>query len=272
MYQYLDLARNILHGGCVKGDRTGTGTRSLFGEQLRFDLNRGFPMITTKRVNFRAIVGELLWFLSGSTNVKPLNFEGIKIWDAWATEDGSLGPVYGHQFRKWNGCHDQISELMTNLRQRPDSRRHIVSAWNVSDLPDEALTPQQNVLMGKMALAPCHCMFQFYVADGYLSCQLMQRSCDFFIGAPYNIASYALLTHMVAQQLGLQVHELIVTYGDVHIYENHISQITEQLSRDPMPLPKLNLSCAPSIFDYTLERFALENYEAWPAISAPVAV
>ncbi|MEO6943547.1 MAG: thymidylate synthase [Lacisediminihabitans sp.] len=261
---YEDLLRDVLANGTPKSDRTGTGTRSVFGRQLRFDLSLGFPLITTKRVHFRSIAYELLWFLRGDSNVGWLHENGVTIWDEWATPEGELGPVYGVQWRSWptpDGGHiDQITELMQNLRSNPDSRRHIISAWNVADIP-------------KMALAPCHAFFQFYVADGRLSCQLYQRSADLFLGVPFNIASYALLTMMVAQQLGLEPGDFVWTGGDCHIYDNHLDQVKLQLSRDPYPYPTLEITRRPeSIFGYEFDDFSVVNYQHHPAIKAPVAV
>ncbi|GEL94309.1 thymidylate synthase [Cellulomonas composti] len=260
---YEDLLRLVLETGTRKSDRTGTGTRSLFGHQLRFDLSAGFPLVTTKRVHLRSVVYELLWFLRGDSNVRWLQEHGVRIWNDWADEDGELGPVYGVQWRSWptpDGGHvDQIAQLVENLRANPDSRRHIVSAWNVADLPD-------------MALMPCHALFQFYVADGRLSCQLYQRSADLFLGVPFNIASYALLTHMVAQQVGLEVGDFVWTGGDCHVYDNHVDQVREQLSREPYPAPTLRLRRAPSIFEYTFEDVEVEGYRHHPAIAAPIAV
>ena len=261
---YEDLLRDVLANGTPKSDRTGTGTRSVFGRQLRFDLSEGFPLITTKRVHFRSIAYELLWFLRGDSNVGWLQENGVTIWDEWASPEGELGPVYGVQWRSWptpDGGHiDQIAELMQNLRSNPDSRRHIVSAWNVADIP-------------QMALAPCHAFFQFYVADGRLSCQLYQRSADLFLGVPFNIASYALLTSMVAHQLGLEPGDFVWTGGDCHVYDNHFEQVELQLSREPFPYPTLEFARRPeSIFDYTFEDFSVVNYQHHPAIKAPVAV
>ncbi|GAA1445038.1 thymidylate synthase [Leifsonia poae] len=261
---YEDLLRDVLANGSRKSDRTGTGTRSVFGRQLRFDLAEGFPLITTKRVHFKSIAYELLWFLRGDSNVGWLRENGVTIWDEWADADGELGPVYGVQWRSWpapDGSHiDQISQVIDQLRTNPDSRRIIVSAWNVADIP-------------QMALAPCHAFFQFYVADGRLSCQLYQRSADMFLGVPFNIASYALLTMMVAQQVGLEPGEFVWTGGDTHIYDNHLDQVAEQLSRDPYPGPKLRFARTPaSIFDYTFEDFIVEDYQHHPAIRAVVAV
>jgi len=261
---YEDLLRDVLANGTHKSDRTGTGTRSVFGRQLRFDLAEGFPLITTKRVHFKSIAYELLWFLRGESNVGWLRENGVTIWDEWADERGELGPVYGVQWRSWptpDGGHiDQIAKVIEQLRSDPDSRRIIVSAWNVADIPN-------------MALAPCHAFFQFYVADGRLSCQLYQRSADMFLGVPFNIASYALLTLMVAQQVGLEPGEFVWTGGDVHIYDNHVEQVTEQLSRDPFPAPRLRFSRTPdSIFDYAFDDFVVEDYQHHPAIRAAVAV
>ncbi|WP_434317810.1 thymidylate synthase [Leifsonia sp. P73] len=261
---YEDLLRDVLANGSHKSDRTGTGTRSVFGRQLRFDLSEGFPLITTKRVHFKSIAYELLWFLRGDSNVGWLRENGVTIWDEWADERGELGPVYGVQWRSWpapDGAHiDQIQQVIDTLRDNPDSRRIIVSAWNVADIPD-------------MALAPCHAFFQFYVADGRLSCQLYQRSADMFLGVPFNIASYALLTMMVAQQVGLEPGDFVWTGGDCHIYDNHVEQVTEQLTRDPYPAPTLRFARKPeSIFDYRYEDFVVEDYQHHPAIRAAVAV
>ncbi|WP_158864611.1 thymidylate synthase [Leifsonia sp. AG29] len=261
---YEDLLRDVLEHGAHKSDRTGTGTRSVFGRQLRFDLAEGFPLVTTKRVHFKSIAYELLWFLRGEGNVRWLQENGVTIWDEWADENGDLGPVYGVQWRSWptpDGRHiDQIEQVIDTLRTDPDSRRIIVSAWNVADIPD-------------MALAPCHAFFQFYVADGRLSCQLYQRSADMFLGVPFNIASYALLTLMVAQQVGLEPGEFVWTGGDCHIYDNHLDQVREQLTREPFPSPTLRILRRPeSIFDYRFEDFEVEGYRHHPAIRAAVAV
>lgn len=261
---YEDLLRDVLANGTAKSDRTGTGTTSVFGRQLRFDLSEGFPLVTTKRVHLRSIVHELLWFLRGESNVSYLHDNGVTIWDEWASPQGELGPVYGVQWRSWptpDGGHiDQIAELMQNLASNPDSRRHIVSAWNVADIP-------------QMALAPCHAFFQFYVADGKLSCQLYQRSADLFLGVPFNIASYALLTHMVAHQLGLEAGDFVWTGGDCHIYDNHLEQVELQLTREPYPYPTLEFARRPeSIFDYTFDDIRVVNYQYHPAIKAPVAI
>jgi thymidylate synthase len=259
LFSYLELIREIKYSGAIKSDRTGTGTYSLFGKQIRFDLNEGFPIVTTKKVHFKSVVHELLWFLKGDTNVKYLQDNGVRIWDEWADEEGNLGPIYGHQWRNWNG-HDQIAEVIEQIKTNPDSRRLIVSAWNVDDLD-------------KMALHPCHCLFQFYVNNGKLSCQLYQRSADVFLGVPFNISSYALLTHMIAHVTNLGVGEFVHTFGDVHLYANHIDQAMEQLSRAPKALPKLILdSSVTSIDDFRAEHISLEGYDPHPAIKAPVAV
>jgi len=264
MKQYLELMRDVRDQGARKSDRTGTGTLSLFGRQMRFDLAAGFPAVTTKKLHFRSIIHELLWFLKGETNVRYLRDNGVTIWDEWADEKGDLGPVYGYQWRSWpapDGRHiDQISRVLEDLRKNPDSRRMIVSAWNVADLP-------------QMALQPCHAFFQFYVADGRLSCQLYQRSADIFLGVPFNIASYALLTQMVAQQTDLEPGEFIWTGGDCHLYMNHMEQVEEQLKREPKPLPRLVIGRRPpSLFDYVFEDFEIAGYHSHAAIKAPVAV
>jgi thymidylate synthase len=264
MRQYLDLMRRVRETGDRKEDRTGTGTLSVFGHQMRFDLGKGFPLVTTKKLHLKSIVHELLWFLSGDSNVRYLKEHGVRIWDEWADENGELGPVYGVQWRSWPApdgrTHDQIATVMRQLRDTPDSRRILVSAWNVADIDD-------------MALPPCHTLFQFYVADGKLSCQLYQRSADVFLGVPFNIASYALLTHMLAQQAGLAVGEFIWTGGDCHLYRNHLEQADEQLKRDPLPLPRLAIRRRPeSIFDYRFEDFEILNYQSHPHIPAQVAV
>jgi thymidylate synthase len=277
MRQYLDLLRDVRETGLAKGDRTGTGTLSVFGRQMRFDLREGFPLITTKKLHIRSIVHELLWFLQGDTNIGYLRDHRVRIWDEWATEDGELGPVYGRQWRSWPAPDgrtvDQIAEAVELLRHNPDSRRIIVSAWNPAELPDESISPQDNVAAGRMALAPCHCLFQFWVGDGRLSCQLYQRSCDIFLGVPFNIASYALLTHMMAQQADLEVGEFVWTGGDVHLYSNHLEQADLQLTRRPRPLPRLVIRRRPpSIFDYRYEDFEVVGYEAEPHIKAAVSV
>ncbi len=264
MQQYLTLLQHILENGVQKNDRTGTGTVSIFGYQMRFNLQEGFPLVTTKRVHLRSIIHELLWFLKGETNIAYLRENGVSIWDEWANEAGELGPVYGKQWRSWEGADgkvvDQISDLIQQIKTNPDSRRLMVSAWNVAELP-------------KMALMPCHALFQFYVAEGKLSCQLYQRSADVFLGVPFNIASYALLTMMIAQVCELQPGEFIHTFGDVHIYSNHLDQVHLQLSRKPYPPPTMKLNPeVKNIFDFTFEDFTLENYQFHPAIKAPVAV
>jgi thymidylate synthase len=276
MKQYLDLMQKILDDGAQKGDRTGTGTLSIFGYQMRFDLNEGFPLVTTKHIHLPSIIYELLWFLKGDTNTKYLTDRGVKIWNEWADENGELGPVYGKQWRSWPvgdyEAVDQIQQAIWQLKNKPNSRRIIVSAWNVADLPDESISPQDNVANGKMALAPCHAFFQFYVADGKLSCQLYQRSCDTFIGVPFNITSYALLTHMVAQQCDLGVGDFIWTGGDVHLYSNHLEQARLQLTREPYPLPKLLFKRKPaSIFEYEFEDFDIQGYRFHEAIKAKIS-
>lgn len=277
MQQYLDLLEKILNEGNQKGDRTGSGTLSIFGHQMRFNLQEGFPLVTTKKVHLKSIIHELLWFLNGDTNIAYLNENGVSIWDEWADGRGELGPIYGYQWRSWpapDGGHiDQIATVIRQLQETPNSRRMIVSAWNVADLPDESDSPQQNVANGKMALAACHTLFQFYVADGKLSCQLYQRSCDTFLGLPFNIASYALLTHMVAQQTNLQVGDFVWTGGDVHLYQNHLEQAKLQLSRKPYALPKLVIQRKPkSLFDYRYEDFEVIDYRFHPHIKAPISV
>jgi thymidylate synthase len=271
MQQYHDLLRLILDHGRPKSDRTGTGTLSVFGHQMRFDLSQGFPLVTTKKLHIKSIIYELLWFLRGETNVKYLNDHGVSIWDEWADDEGDLGPIYGHQWRSWQrgsgggeggerGTIDQIEQVVRQIRETPDSRRMIVSAWNVADIP-------------KMALAPCHVLFQFYVADGRLSCQLYQRSADVFLGVPFNIASYALLTLMMAQVTGLQPGEFVHTFGDAHLYRNHLDQARLQLEREPRPLPTMTLRGeVKSVFDFDFSDFRLEGYAPHPHISAPVAV
>ena len=278
MKQYLDLLQKILDEGEVKDDRTGTGTKSLFGHQMRFDLNQGFPILTTKKIFFKGVVYELLWFLDGSTDNTLLKENGVHIWDEWETDKGDLGPIYGFQWRKWvdhnNGQYiDQIEQVIEQIQSIPSSRRIIVNAWNVADLPDESISPQENVKLGKMSLAPCHALFQFFVSQGKLSCQLYQRSCDTFLGLGFNIASYSLLTHMIAQQCDLDVGDFIWTGGDVHLYLNHLEQANEQLKREPYPLPKLKINRMPaSIFDYKYEDFELINYQSHPHISAPISI
>ena len=278
MHQYLDLLQSILDKGEVKEDRTGTGTRSFFGHQMRFNLNDGFPILTTKKIFFKGVVHELLWFLDGATNNTTLKDAGVHIWDEWETESGDLGPIYGHQWRAWpdsvnGGVIDQIEKIINQINNNPSSRRIIVSAWNVADLPDESISPQDNVKKQKMALAPCHALFQFFVSQGKLSCQLYQRSCDTFLGLGFNIASYSLLTHMIAQQCDLKVGDFVWTGGDVHLYLNHLDQANEQLTREPYTLPKLSIKRKPnSIFDYAYEDFELLDYQSHPHISAPISI
>jgi thymidylate synthase len=264
MRHYLDLLADVMKNGTDRPDRTGTGTRSVFGRQLRFDLSRGFPLLTTKKVHLKSVIYELLWFLRGDTNVRWLQERGVRIWDEWADGNGDLGPVYGSQWRSWpdgrGGTIDQISNVVQSIKTRPDSRRHIVSAWNPAEVDD-------------MALPPCHCLFQFYVAEGKLSCQLYQRSGDVFLGVPFNIASYALLTHMMAQVTGLEPGEFVHSFGDVHLYANHVEQAQEQLRREPRPLPRLTLNPdRTSIFDFQYEDFLVTGYDPHPAIRAPIAV
>ena len=264
MQQYLDLLKHIMENGTEKGDRTGTGTKSVFGYQMRFDLSKGFPMVTTKKLHLRSIIYELLWFLKGETNVKYLKENGVSIWNEWADENGELGPVYGKQWRSWTGpdgkVHDQISDLIQQINHTPDSRRLIVSAWNVGEL-------------SQMALMPCHSLFQFYVADGKLSCQLYQRSADVFLGVPFNIASYALFTMMIAQVCNLELGDFVHSFGDVHLYNNHVEQATLQLSREPFPLPLMKINPeVKDIFSFSFEDFTLEGYQSHPGIKAPVAV
>jgi len=262
-YQYLDLLRDLMDNGVERSDRTGTGTRGLFGRQIRFDLSQGFPLLTTKKVHFKSVAVELLWFLRGDTNVKYLHDHKVSIWDEWADENGDLGPVYGKQWRSWAAPDgrqiDQMARLIENLKTNPYSRRHIISAWNPSEIED-------------MALPPCHCLFQFFVADGKLSCQLYQRSADIFLGVPFNIASYALLTHMVAQAAGLGVGDFVHSFGDVHLYLNHMEQAKTQLTRDPLPFPTLKIAAKTDLFGFDYTDFTLENYQSHGALKAPVAV
>lgn len=274
MKQYHDLVKHVLENGIQKGDRTGTGTKSVFGYQMRFDLNEGFPMVTTKKLHLKSIIYELLWFLKGDTNIGYLKDNDVKIWNEWANENGDLGPVYGHQWRNWNSEEiDQISELITTLKTNPNSRRLLISAWNPSVLPDTTKSFAENIENGKVALPPCHAFFQFYVADNKLSCQLYQRSADVFLGVPFNIASYALLTMMIAQVCDLGVGEFIHTFGDAHIYNNHFEQVELQLSREIYPLPKMILNPEiKNIFDFSYEDFTLVGYEAHPHIKGIVAI
>ncbi|MEK9671725.1 MAG: thymidylate synthase [Rhodospirillaceae bacterium] len=264
MQQYLDLLRRVRTEGVMRGDRTGTGTQSVFGHQMRFDLRQGFPCLTTKKLHLKSIIHELLWFIAGDTNIKYLKDNGVSIWDEWADENGDLGPVYGHQWRSWptpdGGTVDQIKGILKSITQNPNSRRHIVCAWNVADVD-------------RMALPPCHCLFQFYVADGKLSCQLYQRSCDIFLGVPFNIASYALLTIMVAQVTGLKPGDFVHTLGDAHLYINHLQQTDEQLTREPRPLPTMWINPeVTDLFDFKFDDFELRDYDPHPHIAAPIAV
>jgi thymidylate synthase len=279
MRHYLDLLQDVIDHGSDKPDRTGVGTRSVFGRQVRFDLSQGFPLLTTKRIHLKSVIHELLWFLSGSTDNRDLQARGVSIWDEWAAPSGDLGPIYGAQWRSW-ACPDgrtidQLGELIATIRTRPDSRRLVVSAWNPADLPDETQPPRTNAAAGRMALAPCHCLFQFYVADGRLSCQLYQRSADLFLGVPFNIAAYALLTHLVAQQCDLGVGDFVHSFGDLHLYRNHLTDdiVFAQLARAPRALPRLQLARRPpSLFDYTFEDIQILDYDPHPAIRAPIAV
>ena len=277
MKQYLDLLRHVRENGTFKGDRTGTGTYSVFGYQMRFDLSEGFPLVTTKKIHFKSVVHELLWFLKGDTNTQYLKDNGVRIWDEWADENGDLGPVYGFQWRNWpnaNGASvDQVKQVVEQLKSNPNSRRIIISAWNPSDLPDETVSPQQNVKEGRMALAPCHAFFQFYVSEGKLSCQLYQRSADIFLGVPFNIASYALLTLMLAQVCDLEPGDFVHTLGDAHLYTNHQEQVELQLSRDPLPLPQMKINPEiKDIFDFTFDDFELVDYQHHEHIKGIVAV
>ena len=277
MQQYLDLMRHVYEKGDRKEDRTGTGTVSVFGYQMRFDLSVGFPLVTTKKCHLRSIIHELLWFIKGETNTKYLKDNGVSIWDEWATEAGDLGPVYGKQWRSWNTPDgrviDQLSDLIQQIKNKPDSRRLIVSAWNPADLPNESISPQANVEEGRMALAPCHAFFQFYVVDGKLSCQLYQRSADIFLGVPFNIASYAMFTMMIAQVCGLEPGDFVHTFGDAHLYLNHLEQTETLLARKPFPLPQMKLNPdVKDIFDFKFEDFELVGYESHPHIKAPIAI
>lgn len=277
MKPYLQLLQDILDKGSRKEDRTGTGTISLFGYQMRFDLSQGFPCVTTKKLHLRSIIHELLWFLKGDTNIAYLNQNGVTIWDEWADENGDLGPVYGAQWRDWlapDGRHiDQLGQLLDDLLKRPDSRRHIVSAWNPAVLPDETKSPQENARAGRQALPPCHMMFQFHVAGGRLSCQMYQRSADVFLGVPFNIASYALLTMMMAQVLDFEPGDFILSLGDAHIYLNHLEQVHTQLSRQPLPLPVMRINPAKKdLFGFVYEDFELQNYQCHAGIKAPIAI
>jgi thymidylate synthase len=277
MKQYLELLQDILANGTVKGDRTGTGTSSVFGRQIRHDLSTGFPLLTTKKLHFKSIANELIWFLSGDTNTEWLKNHGVSIWNEWATETGDLGPVYGKQWTAWptkdGGSINQIDYVINTLKNNPNSRRILFHAWNVEYLPDESISPQANAEQGKMALPPCHLLYQFYVADNKLSAQLYIRSSDSFLGLPYNTASLALLTHMLAQQCDLIPHEIIISIGDLHAYSNHTAQIETQLSREPQALPQLKINRRPdSIYDYKFEDFEILNYNPAPSIAAPIAI
>ncbi|MCG7552443.1 thymidylate synthase [Pseudoalteromonas piscicida] len=277
MKQYLELMRHVRDNGTKKEDRTGTGTVSVFGYQMRFNLQEGFPLVTTKKCHLRSIIHELLWFLQGDTNIKYLKENGVSIWDGWATDEGDLGPVYGSQWRSWTGPNgeviDQIKDVVEQIKTNPDSRRLIVSAWNPALLPDTNYSPKENAAMGKQALPPCHTLFQFYVLDGRLSCQLYQRSADIFLGVPFNIASYALLTMMIAQVCDLEVGDFVHTFGDAHLYLNHMEQVEEQLSRAPFAKPQMQINPqVKDIFGFKFEDFELVNYECHPHIKAPVAI
>jgi thymidylate synthase len=274
MKQYLDMVNHVLEHGVEKSDRTGTGTKSVFGYQMRFDLQKGFPMVTTKKLHLKSIIHELLWFIKGDTNIQYLTENGVRIWNEWADENGDLGPVYGHQWRNWNSEEiDQIKEIIETLKTNPDSRRMLVSAWNPSVLPDTSVSFSENVSQGKAALPPCHAFFQFYVANGKLSCQLYQRSADIFLGVPFNIASYALFTMMMAQVCGYEAGEFIHTFGDAHIYSNHIEQVNLQLSREPKTLPSIKINPnVTSLFDFTFSDFELIDYDPHPHIKGAVAV
>ena len=277
MKQYLDLMRHVKEQGVYKDDRTGTGTYSVFGYQMRFDLAKGFPLVTTKKCHLRSIIHELLWFLKGETNIGYLKENGVSIWDEWATAEGELGPVYGKQWRSWEAPSgevvDQITDLIKEIKINPDSRRLVISAWNPTVLPDVKFKPKENAAMGRQALPPCHCLFQFYVLNGKLSCQLYQRSADIFLGVPFNIASYALLTMMVAQVCDLELGDFVHTFGDAHLYSNHMEQVNEQLAREPLPLPEMKLNpVIKDLFDFTFDDFELVGYQAHSHIKAPVAV
>lgn len=277
MKQYLDLMQHVLDNGTTKTDRTGTGTVSVFGHQMRFNLAEGFPLVTTKKCHLRSIIHELLWFIAGDTNIKYLNDNGVKIWDDWATEEGELGPVYGAQWRSWptqdGQSIDQLAELIEQIKATPDSRRLLISAWNPSVLPDTKFSPSENAAKGKQALPPCHTLFQFYVADNKLSCQLYQRSADIFLGVPFNIASYALFTMMIAQACDLELGDFVHTLGDAHLYLNHLEQTKLQLSREPRPLPKMKINPnVKNIFDFKFEDFELVDYDPHPHIKAPISI
>ncbi|WP_426358012.1 thymidylate synthase [Pseudocolwellia sp. HL-MZ19] len=277
MQAYLDLMQHVHDNGVDKSDRTGTGTRSVFGYQMRFDLSKGFPLVTTKKCHLKSIIHELLWFIKGESNIAYLKENGVKIWDAWATEEGELGPVYGVQWRNWPSANgetiDQLAQLIHDLKTNPDSRRHIITAWNPALLPDTSISPSENAAVGKQALPPCHTLFQFYVLNGKLSCQLYQRSADIFLGVPFNIASYALFTMMIAQVCDLELGDFVHTFGDAHLYSNHMEQVKEQLSRKPLALPTMKINPkVDSIFDFTFEDFELVGYESHPHIKAPISI
>jgi len=274
---YLDLMQHVRDNGVEKSDRTGTGTKSIFGYQMRFDLAKGFPLVTTKKCHLKSIIHELLWFIKGESNIAYLSENGVKIWDAWATESGELGPVYGVQWRNWPSASgetiDQLAQLIHDLKNNPDSRRHIITAWNPALLPDTSISPSENAEQGKQALPPCHTLFQFYVLNGKLSCQLYQRSADIFLGVPFNIASYALFTMMIAQVCDLELGDFVHTFGDAHLYSNHMEQVDEQLSRSPLALPLMKINPEiKSIFDFTFEDFELVNYQSHAHIKAPISV
>jgi len=279
MHAYLELMRTVRDNGVEKSDRTGTGTKSIFGYQMRFDLAKGFPLVTTKKCHLKSIIHELLWFIKGESNIAYLSENGVKIWDAWATPEGELGPVYGVQWRNWpvgdgsGETIDQLSTLINDLKTNPDSRRHIISAWNPAVLPDTSISPMENAEQGKQALPPCHTLFQFYVLNGKLSCQLYQRSADIFLGVPFNIASYALFTMMIAQVCNLELGDFVHTFGDAHLYLNHLEQVDEQLSREPLVLPTMAINPeVDSIFDFKFEDFELKDYQSHPHIKAPISV
>jgi len=277
MKSYLDLMRHVYEEGVEKSDRTGTGTKSIFGYQMRFDLAKGFPLVTTKKCHLKSIIHELLWFIKGESNIAYLSENGVKIWDAWATDEGELGPVYGVQWRNWPAANgetiDQLTQLIDDLKNNPDSRRHIITAWNPALLPDTSISPKENAAIGKQALPPCHTLFQFYVLDGKLSCQLYQRSADIFLGVPFNIASYALFTMMIAQVCNLELGDFVHTFGDAHLYLNHMEQVKEQLSREPLPLPTMQMNTdIDSIFDFTFDDFELMDYQSHPHIKAAISV
>jgi thymidylate synthase len=274
---YLDLMQHVRDNGVEKSDRTGTGTKSIFGHQMRFDLSKGFPLVTTKKCHLKSIIHELLWFIKGESNIAYLSENGVKIWDAWATDEGELGPVYGVQWRNWPSANgetiDQLAQLIHDLKTNPDSRRHIITAWNPALLPDTSISPSENAEQGKQALPPCHTLFQFYVLNGKLSCQLYQRSADIFLGVPFNIASYALFTMMIAQVCDLELGDFVHTFGDAHLYSNHMEQVDEQLSRSPLALPTMKINPEiKSIFDFTFEDFELVDYKSHAHIKAPISV